>query len=155
VLLSDSEVRTNKQLIVVPMINRLIYIMNKEKITEEEKEEIQKEMQNIYDYLLEKLKNEYKVYGSIYQKLNDKKTRKVYENLTYEDKKIIINGLIDLMHKGQGNLKKLNQGDRAGRKTGKSFKTKELSEMTFVDKSITGMYERRYRVNGMEDHCSN
>lgn len=155
VLLSDSEVRTNKQLIVIPVINRLIYIMNKEKITEEEKEEIQKEMQNIYDYLLEKLKNEYKVYESIYQKLNDKKIRKVYENLTYEDKKMIINGLIDLMHKGQGNLKKLNQGDRAGRKTGKSFKTKELSEMTFVDKSITGMYERRYRVNGMENYCSN
>ena len=52
-------------------------------------------------------------------------------------------------------MKNFKGEKKGGRKTGKSFKTKELSEMIFVDKSITGMYERRYRVNGMENYCSN
>ena len=154
VLLSDSEFRTNKQLIVNQQINKLIYIMNQDKITEEDKEKVQNEMINIYEYLLEKLNNEYQVYKSIYEKLNDNKIKEMYEKLTYEDKKTAINGIIDLMHRGQGNLKKINQGDRAGRKSGKTFKTKDLVNMTFIDKSVTGMYERRYKINGMENSCS-
>lgn len=154
VLLSDSEFRTNKQLIVDQKISKLIYIMNQDKITEEDKEKVQNEMINIYEYLLEKLKNEYKVYKSIYEKLNDNKIKEIYEKLTYEDKKAAINGIIDLMHRGQGNLKKLNQSDRVGRRCGKTFKTKDLVNMTFIDKSVTGMYERRYKINGMENSCS-
>ena len=111
-------------------------------------------MINIYEYLLEKLKNEYQVYKSIYEKLNDNKIKEIYEKLTYEDKKAAINGIIDLMHRGQGNLKKLNQSDRVGRRCGKRFKTKDLVNMTFIDKSVTGMYERRYKINGMENSCS-
>ena len=57
-------------------------------------------------------------------------------------------------------LKKISQTatvlitDRAGRKSGKTFKTKDLVNMTFIDKSVTGMYERRYKINGMENSCS-
>ena len=58
------------------------------------------------------------------------------------------------MHRGQGILKKLNQSDRVGRRCGKRFKTKDLVNMTFIDKSVTGMYERRYKINGMENSCS-
>ena len=57
------------------------------------------------------------------------------------------------MHRGQGNLKYLGQSDRVGRIKGKKFKTKALINMTFIDKSITGMYERRYKLSGMEN-CS-
>ena len=64
----------------------------------------------------------------------------------YIDKISIINGLLDIMHRGQGNLSKLKLGDRAGRKNGKTFKTETLAKMTFIDKSVTGMYERRYKV---------
>ena len=75
-------------------------------------------------------------------------------NLSANDKKITINGLIDLMQKGQGNLKVLGLGDRAGRMSGQSFKTDRLNKITFLDKSVTGMYERRFKVNGMENNCS-
>ena len=153
-LLSDSEIKTNKQLVVVPEINRLIYIMNQEKITEEEKQEVEAQIENVYNFLLEKMKDEYKIFTSIYVKLNNIETRELFKKLEYQDKVSTINGIIDLMHKGQGNLTKLKQGDRAGRKSGKAFRTEALNNMTFIDKSVTGMYERRYKVNGMENNCS-
>lgn len=153
-LLSDSEYRSNKQLVVTPEISELIYIMNQEKITEDEKEKVQKKMEDIYDYLLEKLKNEYKIFNSIYQKLSSNEIKEIFKELEYKDKVLTINGIIDLMHRGQGNLKKLKQGERAGRRSGKSFKTETLNNMIFIDKSVTGMYERRYKINGMENYCN-
>lgn len=103
---------------------------------------------------MDKLKKEYRFFNSIYTKLNAPETKELFEKLEYQDKVLTINGIIDLMHKGQGNLSKLKQGDRAGRKSGKTFKTETLNNMIFIDKSITGMYERRYKVNGMENSCS-
>ena len=76
------------------------------------------------------------------------------EKLKEEDKKATINGLIDLMQTGQGNLKAIGLADREGRKSGQTFKTDKLLKMTFIDKSVTGMYERRFRINGMENNCS-
>ena len=58
------------------------------------------------------------------------------------------------MHKGQGNLSKIGLGDRVGRTRKSAFKTKDLENMTFIDKSVTGIYERRYKVNGMENGSS-
>lgn len=152
-LLSDSEIRTNRQLIINNEMSKLIYIMNQEKIADDEKEKVQEKMEEIYNYLLGKLKNEYKTFNSIYQKLSNEETKEIFQKLEYKDKVSAINGIIDLMHRGQGNLTKLKQGDRAGRKSGKSFKTEALNKMIFIDKSVTGMYERRYKVNGMEN-CS-
>lgn len=151
VLLSDSEIGTNKQLIVSNDINKLIYIMNKSQLKEDEKLEILKEMSNVYDYLLSKMKNEYKSYNSIYEKLNSMTVRDKFNNADYKEKILAINGIIDIMHKGQGNLKSLNESDRSGRKSGQKFKTDRIKKMTFIDKSVTGMYERRYKVDGMEN----
>ena len=35
--------------------------------------------------------------------------------------------------------------------SGKNFNTKILKNIIFIDKSITGMYERRYKVDGLEN----
>lgn len=145
-LLSDSEIRTNKQLIISPEVNGLIFMMRQEKQTNEEKEEVENKMEYVYKYLIEKLGKEYKAYKSIYDKLVLDETKEAFNKLEYVDKISIINGLLDIMHRGQGNLSKLKLGDRAGRKSGKTFKTEALAKMTFIDKSVTGMYERRYKV---------
>ena len=58
------------------------------------------------------------------------------------------------METGQGNLKSLGLGDREGRMAGKTFKGEKLLKMTFINKSVTGMYERRYKINGMENSCN-
>ena len=54
------------------------------------------------------------------------------------------------MSTGQGNLKLIGLEEREGRKR-KQFTTKELEKMILVDKSVTGMYERRFKINGMEN----
>lgn len=150
-LLSDRELRTNKQLVLSAEINRLIYLMNKDKVTEDEKVEVEINIQSIYNYLIEKLNKEYKSFSSIYKKANNDETKEKFSKMQYNDKVSTINGLIDLMHRGQGNLSKIGLGDRAGRTRKNAFKTKDLENMTFIDKSVTGMYERRYKVNGMEN----
>ena len=154
VLLSDREIRTNKQLIVSEEISRLIYIMNKGKLEDDEKAEISSKIEYIYNYLLEKLKNEYNIFNSIYNKASNEKSESSFSKLNYEEKVETINGLIDLMHRGQGNLTKIGLGDRVGRIRKSGFKTKELKNMTFIDKSVTGIYERRYKINGMENRSS-
>ena len=50
------------------------------------------------------------------------------------------------MATGQGNLKAIGLTDREGRKSNQSFKTDKLLKMTFIDKSVTGMYEKASRL---------
>lgn len=149
--LSDLEIKANKQLILSKEMNKLVYLMNKEKKTDVELEEVNSKLDEIYEYLLEKLKREYKMFESISKKLNEERTREKFKKVSNSEKIITINGIIDLMQRGQGNLEKIAMGNRAGRMSGKKFKTERLKNMTFIDKSITGMYERRYKINGMEN----
>ena len=155
VFLSDSEVRTNKQLVIEPQIARLVYNMNREKeLTDKEKEEIENKMLEIYNYLLEKLETEYKSYYGCYLKLNSIDIKQKFQELSIQEKTIIINEIIKIMNIGTGNFKILGLSMALGRKNEKSFKTDVLKKMIFIDKSVTGMYERRYRINGMENNGS-
>lgn len=153
-LCSDKEIRASKELIVSPKIQELVYIMNSEdkKITDEQKEKLQSEYVYMYEYLLEKIQKEYKIFNSIYIKLKENINK--FKKLEEKDKKSTINGMIDLMATGQGNLKAMGLTDREGRKSGQSFKTDKLLKMTFIDKSVTGMYERKGKINGMENSNS-
>lgn len=141
-LCSDKEIRASKELIVSPKIQELVYIMNSEdkKITDEQKEKLQLGYVNMYEYLLEKIQKEYKIFNNLYIKLKENTNK--FAELEEKDKKSTINGIIDLMATGQGNLKAIGLGDREGRKSGQSFKTDKLLKMTFIDKSVTGMYEK-------------
>lgn len=151
---SDTEIRVSHELVVNEEMTELIYLMNQEekKLNDEQIEKLKVKYQYMFNYLLEKLKIHYKTFELTYQKLSKKKTE--FEKLKEEDKKATINGLIDLMQTGQGNLKAIGLADREGRKSGQTFKTDKLLKMTFIDKSVTGMYERRFRINGMENNCS-
>ena len=154
VLLSDSEVRTNKQLVIKPEFSRLIYNMNREKeLSDAEKEKVNNRMLELYNYLLEKLEKEYKGYYGCFLKLNSIESKRKFEEINFEEKIMAINEIIKIMNRGIGNLKILGLSTALGRQNGKKFRTEELSKMVFLDKSVTGMYERRYRINGMEDSC--
>ena len=151
---SDIEIRANKELVVNSKIAEIIYLMNLEekRLDDKQKEKLNKCYLEVFDYLLEKLKNEYKIFSSIYEKIINNYSK--FENLENQNKKAAINGLIDLMETGQGNLKAIGLTEREGRKSGQNFKTKRLLSMTFIDKSVTGMYERRYKINGLENSSS-
>lgn len=151
-LCSDTEVRTAKELIVNEKMQQLIYFMNtdEKRLKDEEKEEFKNNFEYMYEYLLYKMKKEYLVFENIYKKLE----KKNFEELEEEKKKSTINGLIDLMETGQGNLSGIGLSNREGRMNSKNFNTNKLLDMTFIDKSVTGMYERRYKINGMENSSS-
>lgn len=143
---SDIEIRANKELVVNSKIAEIIYLMNLEenRLDDKQKEKLSKSYLEVFDYLLEKLKNEYKIFVLTYNKLINKKLE--FEKLDNNNKKSVIDGLINLMETGQGNLKAINLGDREGRRTNQKFNTEKLLKMTFIDKSVTGMYERRYKI---------
>lgn len=153
-LCSDSEIRPSKELIVDYKMSELIHLMNtpEDKLNDEEIQKLEKSYINMFNYLINKLNNEYKIFTAIYLKLQNK--IEDFEKLNKTDKKSVINGLISLMETGQGNLKAIGLTEREGRKSGQKFKTDKLLKMTFIDKSVTGMYERRYKINGLENSCS-
>lgn len=146
---SDTEVRTAKELVVNEKMQRLIYFMNSDKknLKDEQINELEENYDYMYNYLLEKLKKEYPVFENTYTKLLEKDFASIEE----DNKKSVINGLIDLMESGQGNLIGIGLTNREGRMTGKNFNTNRLLNIVFIDKSITGMYERRYKINGVEN----
>ncbi len=148
-LCSHKEIRTDKELIVNQDMNELIYFVyqDENKLIDEQKEKLESGYIRLFNYLLEKLEKEYKVFSNIHKKILN--NYKKFEELNNNDKKSAIKGLINLMETGQGNLKAIGLSDREGRMSGKTFKTEKLLKMTFVDKSVTGMYERRYKLNGL------
>ena len=152
--INDSEIRIDKELIINEKMSELIYYMNRseQEWDDEQKEKLQNEYEYMWDYLIEKLGKEYISFKNIYNKLKDK--RSDFLKMELKDKKTVINELISLMEMGHANLKLFGLGDRVGRMKGQNFKTDRLLKMTFIDKSVTGMYERRFKVDGMENNCS-
>lgn len=144
-LCSDSEIRTAKQLMVTNEMSKLIYIMNNQvKATDQELELLSESYEKIYDYLLEKMRNEYKAHNGTYEKVKDKKEE--FKNMQPEKKRKVINGIISIMATGQGDLSEIGGHSQSGRKNNQKFGTKRLVQMTFIDKSVTGMYEKRYKL---------
>lgn len=152
-LCSDVEIRSNKELIVNEKMQKLIYLMNQpqKELTDKEIEEVKSNFEYMYKFLVDKLEKEYKIFENIWKKLKEKN----FDVLEDVEKKATINGLIDLMQTGQGNLKAIGLTNREGRKGGQSFKTEKLLNMTFIDKSVTGMYEKRSKIeDGLENNSS-
>ena len=128
---SDTEIRTAKELIVNEKMQKLIYFMNMDEknLKDEEKEELKNSFDYMYEYLLDKMKKEYPVFDSTYNKLIEKD----FHNLEENNKKSVINGLIDLMETGQGDLRGIGLSDREGRKRSINFSTKRLQRDMSVD----------------------
>lgn len=147
---SDTEIRSNKELIVDEKMQKLIYLMNQpqKELTDKEIEEVKSNFEYMYEFLLDKLEKEYKVFESAWRKLKEKN----FNVLEDTQKKATINSLIDLMQTGQGNFKEIGLSTALGRKNDLKFETERLLNMTFIDKSVTGMYEKRSKIeDGVED----
>ena len=119
--------------------------LDKKKLSDEQIEILENGYTDTFEYLLEKLKQEYKSQRTVYEKVLKKKDE--FEKLESDSKKIVINETINLMEEGIGNFKTIELSTMLGRKNGKSFETDSLLQMTFIDKSITGIYERRFKIN--------
>lgn len=153
-LCSDTEIRPDKELILSYDMNELVYLINlpEDRLDDEEKRKVQDGYEKLFDYLICKIEKEYKSLAKSGDKIKSKKD--VFLELSDLDKKSVINLIIDMMQTRRVDLKLLKLGSGEGRMAGKNFNTSKLLNMIFIDKSITGMYERRYKVNGMENSSS-
>lgn len=154
ILKSDSEIKSNKQLILSLDMNELIYAINNDQA---DKEEYLNKYGNVfefvYDKLAEKMHIEYPIFETNYKKIIESKN--TFNELDLKDKKDTINGIINLMSGEEGNLTKIGLGDRTGRMSKQKFEDKRVRNIIFIEKSVTGMYERRYKIDGVENSCSN
>lgn len=150
-LCSDKEIREEKPLILSQNLNKFVKLINSNhnKLNEDDKKYLTLNYISAYKELLNILNKEYPVFNTIYNNLKNKE--KQYEKLEEENKKIVINEIIKLMNTSQGNLKLLGLADRAGRM---KMAKRDLLDITFIDKSITGIYERRYKIDGLENGTS-
>ena len=105
--------------------------------------------EKIFDYLIEKIRKEYKfsITSNAIEKLQSKK--ETFMALDDKSKKDVINNLIMIVTKASGNLKKIGMGDREGRISQQKFSTEKLKNITFINKSITGLYENRYKLEDL------
>lgn len=151
---SDTEIRPSKELIVNNTMSELIYLMNcdENQLDDNDKEKLENSYEFMFDYLMEKINKEYKCLINSMNKIIDK--RADFMNLEEKDKKTVINQIIDMIESKYVNLKVLGLSTAEGRMNNKNFNTNKLLNMTFIDKSVTGMYERRFKINGLENSSS-
>lgn len=151
---SDTEIRPSKELIVNNIMSELIYLMNcdENKLDDNDKEKLENGYEYMFDYLMDKINKEYKCLKNSMNRIIARKAS--FMQLKEEDKKSIINQIIDMIESRYVNLKIIGLSSSEGRMKGKNFNTQKLINMTFIDKSVTGMYERRFKINGMENSSS-
>ncbi len=153
-LCSDTEIRPDKELVINQKMNELVYLMNlpEDKLDDRQKAILENGYEELFDYLICKMEKEYKSLQNSTEKLKNKKN--TFAELSNSNKKNVINQIIDMMETRSVNLKILQLSTAEGRMNMKNFNTSRLLNMTFIDKSVTGMYERRYKINGMENSSS-
>jgi len=78
-----------------------------------------------------------------------------FEALDIEEKIKTLNNLLTCISKACVDLKNIGLGTEESRKRVKpSFGKKHLDNMTFIDQSVTGFYERRYRIDELANNNS-
>ena len=157
-IISDSEYRNMKQLFlnkneIIDLYSVLNYnILNEKKKEELDKEKIQTIAIDSYRTIINKMINEFKGIDDIEKKdiLNNGK----FEALDIEEKIKTLNNLLTCISKAYVDLKNIGLGSTEGRKNMINFNKKKLNNMTFIDQSVTGFYERRYRVDELANNNS-
>ena len=155
-IISDSEYRNMKQLFlnkkeIIDLYSVLNYnILNEKKRAKLDREKIAIDS---YRIIINKMINEFKGIDDIEKKdiLNNGK----FEALDIEEKIKTLNNLLTCISKVCVDLKNIGLGTEESRKRVKpSFGKKHLDNMTFIDQSVTGFYERRYRIDELANNNS-
>ncbi|MEG1010085.1 MAG: Cas9 endonuclease PAM-interacting domain-containing protein, partial [Clostridia bacterium] len=137
------------------------FIQNKDKNTEEyeknknNKTEILKWIKNeaaiyIYDVLTEKIKKEY--FENVSKSLEDLRDNML--KLEIIDKIKLINLLLQLTSGISIDLRVIGGKSDQGRINSKNMNEKWLKGVVFVEQSVTGMYEKRFKLDELEN-CNN
>lgn len=153
---SEIELKVDKPLILNEYLNRFINLINKvpSQLDENEKEEIERNFEKVYCELLNIIKLNYSRLGTDAEKLINNKNK--YMSLTTEDKKLYINLILCFTQGKARDFGKIidRGGSEIWRLKAKAEDYANLKSITFIDKSITGIYERRYKIDGVENGTS-
>ena len=154
-IISDSEYRNMKQLFLNKKeIIDLYSVLNYNILNEKKREKLDREKIAIDSYrtIINKMINEFKGIDDIEKKdiLNNGK----FEALDIEEKIKTLNNWLTCISKACVNLKNIGLLESEGRKCHINFNKKKLDNMTFIDQSVTGFYERRYRVDELANNNS-
>lgn len=135
---SHQEICNARQLMLDKEAQQLIYWIEKQ--NHNELEAHLQELNSLYEHLLNKVKQYYTGYNSVWKKIEEVFD---FDKLTLNERCMLILEILNLTKANatQANLKRINSklSDRAGRKSGPV----KLDGVTFVNQSITGLYERR------------
>ena len=140
-IVSDNEVINAKELILPNRLNQAAYHMNRDssKVDEEMLDEL-------YNFLYLKIMKEYPVYAGIAKKLRE--AEEEFNTIDKADKIAVINQVFIMLqaNSSNGNFTKFNLGALKGREGRLGGKNLDVSKIEFIDSSVTGIYERRYRI---------
>ncbi len=160
-LTSDKYFNSAKELIFKPDMLKTIAIMEKKeylKYDDIQKEKFNSKLNDLFDIIIKKIRAEVKVYNSEADKLEGK--REYIINLDVELKVELLTNILEVVKGTYKNLSKFELSTGFGMRN--NFKINE--NIVFIDNSITGFYEKRYKVsdlikrgieNGLENSCDN
>lgn len=115
------------------------------KKNEEDTEDVKKALEYTFNYMILKSKGQYQLYADIFEKIDQAVD---FVQLSYEEKMNCLKEMLKLTSAtaARANMKKFSSKDvklseQMGRK---NRHTVDLEHTTFIDQSITGLYERKY-----------
>ena len=146
-LVSDGEQRNAVQLLVDDQYKELLYKINENKISLEDKvsDAYNDLLISFFDDFIEKLIKHYPIYENIASNLKESKV----DFISFEfDKKIKFIEQLLLTTAAKPTVGKFREFETVLKtnEAGRMQRTWNLDEMIFIDQSITGIFERRYRL---------
>lgn len=125
----------------------LVHMMEKGNYEKYDKEEVEKCMDEFYEFFKQKVKTQYTAYESVINKIDDSGAYQALKSKTLAEKGKFLLELLKLTKANPecANMKKFDEkklADRMGRKGGYSIKSGTI----FIDQSVTGLYERRQTI---------
>lgn len=146
-LTSPVEMINAQQLWLPSMYMRLLYSMaSKKHMAKMDAGELEAGLDELFAYLCELIGKRYPRYGGLYGKLMDAKCWSRYSGMILGDKMSAVAELLALLHcNASYGLKAVGLAGEAGRMKNINFGG-SISDIVFVDTSVTGMFERRSTI---------
>lgn len=144
-IVSGQEAINAKQLILQPNQQALIYAMNNNKKLADGMID-SREIDDLYKQFIGKLEVHYSKFSGIAKKLED--GYEAFEQLELNDKIQFVKNMIKITQANSENadLSKFKIKELASRMGRLNAFTFKIDEMTFIDQSVTGLFESRYTL---------
>ena len=147
-LTSPTEMINAQQLWLPTKYMKLLYTMaSKRRMAKADAGELEAGLDDLFAYLCDAIKKRYPRYkSSVYEKLMADKCQERFSKLSKEEKHAGVMELITVLHcDGARGLKGLGLSSSGGRMTSINLGS-SISDICFVDSSVTGMFERRSTI---------